>query len=142
MLDPDDLRALGKAFTTRDPDGNGKADTYGFVVPASTKRGYTSWYFSSFLWSGGGDYLTENGGKYKPAINSEGTISALTRVQRWWKDKLIPPDSPSWDDSKNNASYQDLGPDHFDRADREKTASRLVRKLGELGYAVEVKVAA
>jgi len=36
----------------------------------------------------------------------DGTISALTRIQTWWKDKLIPPDSPSWDDSKNNASYQ------------------------------------
>jgi transposase len=37
---------------------------------------------------------------------------------------------------KNNATYQDLGPDHFDRADRAKMASRLVRKLGELGYMV------
>jgi multiple sugar transport system substrate-binding protein len=42
----------------------------------------------------------------KPAINVEGTISALTRVQTWWKDKLIPPDSPAWDDSSNNKSYQ------------------------------------
>jgi len=41
-----------------------------------------------------------------PAINVDGTISALTRVQTWWKDKLIPPDSPAWDDSSNNKSYQ------------------------------------
>src|SRR3954465_10786518 len=38
-----DMDALAKAFTTRDPDGNGKPDTYGYVIPASTKRGYTSW---------------------------------------------------------------------------------------------------
>jgi hypothetical protein len=43
---------------------------------------------------------------------------------------------------KNNASYSDLGPDHFDRADRKKTASRLLRKLGDLGYVVEIKEAA
>ena len=41
-----------------------------------------------------------------PAIDNPGTISALTRVQGWWKDKLIPPDSPAWDDSSNNKSYQ------------------------------------
>lgn len=42
--------ALAKAFTTQDPDGNGKGDTYGLAVPGSTKRGYASWYFSNFLW--------------------------------------------------------------------------------------------
>lgn len=51
----------------------------------------------------GGTLVDKDG---KPAINSDGTINALTRVQKWWKDKLIPQDSPSWDDSKNNASYQ------------------------------------
>lgn len=51
----------------------------------------------------GGSLVDKDG---KPAINSDGTINALTRVQKWWKDKLIPQDSPSWDDSKNNASYQ------------------------------------
>jgi len=43
---------------------------------------------------------------------------------------------------KNDATYQDLGSDHFDRADRTKTANRLLRKLGELGYTVEIKQAA
>ena len=38
----DELDDLANAFTTKDPDGNGKADTYGYVIPGSTKRGYTS----------------------------------------------------------------------------------------------------
>ena len=80
----DDLRALGKAFTTQDPDGNGKPDTYGFVIPASTKRGYTSWYFSSFLWSAGGDFLAENGGKYKPAIDTDASVGAV----KWFQDQF------------------------------------------------------
>ncbi len=57
----------------------------------------------NLIFSDGGTLVDKDG---KPAINSDGTVSALTRVQRWWKDKLIPQDSPSWDDSKNNATYQ------------------------------------
>lgn len=49
----DDLAAMAAAFTTRDPDGNGKQDTYGLAAPLSTKRGYASWYFSNFLWAAG-----------------------------------------------------------------------------------------
>jgi transposase len=36
-------------------------------------------------------------------------------------------------------TYNDLGPDYFEGANREKLASRLVRKLGNLGFAVELK---
>jgi len=51
----------------------------------------------------GGTLVDKDG---KPAIDNEGTIAALTRIQAWWKDKLIPPDSPAWDDSSNNKAYQ------------------------------------
>ncbi len=40
---------------------------------------------------------------------------------------------------QDGTDYQDLGPDYFDRIDRGKTARRLVRKLKELGYEVDVK---
>jgi len=76
-----ELDALASAFTTKDPDGNGKADTYGYVVPGSTKRGYISWYFTSFLWAGGGDYFTEKDGKYTPAIASDASVAAVD----WFK---------------------------------------------------------
>jgi multiple sugar transport system substrate-binding protein len=75
------LDALATAFTTKDPDGNGAADTYGYVVPGSTKRGYTSWYFTSFLWAGGGDYFTEKNGKFSPAIASDASVAAVN----WFK---------------------------------------------------------
>jgi len=51
----------------------------------------------------GGTLVDKEG---KPAINNDGTLSALTRVESWWKDKLIPPESPAWDDSSNNKAYQ------------------------------------
>lgn len=43
---------------------------------------------------------------------------------------------------KLDIPYQDLGPDHFDRLERGKVALRLVRKLHQLGYEVDLKEAA
>lgn len=38
--------------------------------------------------------------------------------------------------------YRDLGPDHFDRRDPAKLAKRLVRRLNDLGFQVDIKTAA
>ena len=79
-----ELDALASAFTTGDPDGNGKADTYGYVVPGATKRGYLDWYFSSFLWSAGGDYFSGGPGSLRPAIADEASVTAA----QWLKDQF------------------------------------------------------
>jgi transposase len=39
---------------------------------------------------------------------------------------------------KDGTAYRDLGPDHFDHRSREVQARRLVRRLADLGYAVEL----
>lgn len=39
---------------------------------------------------------------------------------------------------RDGTSYKDLGPNHFDKIDKSKTARTLVRKLKDLGYQVEV----
>src|SRR4051812_6196348 len=39
---------------------------------------------------------------------------------------------------KDGTACADLGPDHFDRRSREVQARRLVRRLADLGYAVEL----
>jgi multiple sugar transport system substrate-binding protein len=89
-----DMDALAKAFTTGDPDGNGRADTYGWVIPASTRRGYTSWYFASFLFSAGGDFLTGGTGKLTPAIDSPQALAAATEFQKQFcTDKSVVPGS-------------------------------------------------
>jgi transposase len=37
---------------------------------------------------------------------------------------------------KNGTKYQDLGPHHFDRRSKEQQTHRLIKRLGDLGYAV------
>ncbi|MGH3714230.1 MAG: ABC transporter substrate-binding protein [Micromonosporaceae bacterium] len=87
-----DLDALASAFTRKDPDGNGKHDTYGYVIPGSTKRGYMAWYFSSFLWAGGGDFLTERDRKFSPAIASPSSVSAVSWLKAQFCDaKTVAP---------------------------------------------------
>ncbi|GAA0928608.1 sugar ABC transporter substrate-binding protein [Nonomuraea longicatena] len=81
----DELAALAKAFTEKDPDGNGTADTYGFVAPAGTKRGYASWYVSSLVYANGGDFLkAEGGGRFTPSVTDPKTVEAV----KWMQDQF------------------------------------------------------
>ncbi|HZX01862.1 sugar ABC transporter substrate-binding protein [Kribbella sp.] len=104
----DQLVTLAKAFTTQDPDGNGKADTYGLAVPGSTKRGYASWYFSNFLWAGGGDFVTKGAdGKYKPAMTTPESEAAT----KWFRDlactsKVIQPGAATMDTPPTNETFE------------------------------------
>ena len=43
---------------------------------------------------------------------------------------------------RDGVEYRDLGSDHFDRRDKAKAIGRLVRRLGDLGCAVEIKAIA
>ena len=81
----DDVATVAKAFTAQDPNGNGRADTYGLDVPGSTTRGYISWYWSTFLWQSGGDYFKPAGdGKYASTINSPEAVQAATYFERFF----------------------------------------------------------
>lgn len=104
----DELETLAKAFTTQDPDGNGKNDTAGLSVPGSTKRGYASWYFSNFLWAGGGDFIKRlDDGKFSPAMSTDESVAAakwFTNLQ--CKDKAIQPGAVSMDTPPANESFE------------------------------------
>ncbi|GAA0945180.1 sugar ABC transporter substrate-binding protein [Kribbella koreensis] len=100
--------ALAKAFTTQDPDGNGKADTYGLAVPGSTKRGYASWYFSNFLWGAGGDFITKQpDGHYKPSMSTPQSTAAV----KWFRDlactdRVIQPGAATMDTPPTNETFE------------------------------------
>lgn len=43
---------------------------------------------------------------------------------------------------RDGSEYRDLGPNHFNTIDRERTTKRLLKRLADLGVAVEIKQAA
>ncbi|MFJ1551724.1 extracellular solute-binding protein [Streptomyces sp. NPDC088246] len=104
----DDFAAMAEAFTTKDPDGDGKKNTFGLAAPLSTKRGYASWYFSNFLWAAGGDFITETGdGTYKPAMTTKQSVEAV----QWFrglgcKDKVIQPGAVTMETPPTNETFE------------------------------------
>ncbi|WP_405726083.1 sugar ABC transporter substrate-binding protein [Streptomyces sp. NBC_00028] len=81
-----EMLSVAKAFATRDPDGDGKADTYGMVVPGSAQNGYAAWWGASFLWQGGAQIIEPDGkGTYTPAMDSTAAVQTVT----WLKDNLF-----------------------------------------------------
>ncbi|SDJ37800.1 multiple sugar transport system substrate-binding protein [Nonomuraea maritima] len=111
-LDPpetwEDLTALAKAFTEQDPDGNGSADTAGFVIPAGTKRGYASWYASSLIYANGGDFLKANGpGKYVATANDPKTVEAVKYLQdQFCTNKTVNPGAVSNDTTVTHEVFE------------------------------------
>jgi len=43
----------------------------------------------------------------------------------------------AWHMLRDGTEWHDLGAAHFDRADATKTASRLIRRLQQIGYTVQ-----
>lgn len=81
-----DMLALAEAFATRDPDGDGKKDTYGMVAPGSAQNGYVAWWSASYLWQGGAQIIQPDGnGGYRPAMDSAAAIRTVT----WLKKNLF-----------------------------------------------------
>ncbi|MBN3062564.1 MULTISPECIES: ABC transporter substrate-binding protein [Pectobacterium] len=87
----DDLKALAQAFTEKDPDGNGKNDTYGFGLPGSATRGYTSWILSSFIWQAGGEFVSRQGDAFKASLDDKGVVDAVTFMRGMVCDKVVQP---------------------------------------------------
>ncbi len=79
----DDVARLALAFTRDDPDGNGRADTYGFVLPGGTARGYTAWFMSSFLFQAGGDFVAlDASGRGHATLNTPAAQQTVTYFKR------------------------------------------------------------
>ncbi|MFD0631448.1 ABC transporter substrate-binding protein [Catenulispora yoronensis] len=103
----DDLAKVAQAFTTQDPDGNGKNDTYGLAVPGATARGYTSWFWSTFLYSAGGDFLKADGGKFTATLNSPQAVSSAKFLEdQICTAKVVQPSALGDDTTATNKAFQ------------------------------------
>ncbi|WP_336204883.1 sugar ABC transporter substrate-binding protein [Nonomuraea sp. LPB2021202275-12-8] len=104
----EDLAKLAQAFTEKDPDGNGQKDTAGFVIPAGTKRGYASWYASSFIYSNGGDFLTAGSpGAFTATMNDPKTVEAVQFLQdQFCKAKTVNPGAVSNDTTVTHEVFE------------------------------------
>lgn len=98
---PDELLAVAKAFTEKDPDGNGKPDTYGFSLP----MGETSAIIGEFmldgistafdvpgLSAGLATGIKDTDGNYKIREKLKGYIPYMTFLRKMYSEKAIEPE--------------------------------------------------
>ncbi len=79
----EDLAQLARAFTERDPDGNGRRDTYGLAFPGGATRGYAAWYLSSFLFQAGGEFQRAGpDGRMHGALDEPAAVATLNLFRR------------------------------------------------------------
>ena len=100
----DDLYAVAKAFTERDPDGNGKKDTYGLIIP-KWPGGYASAspYDVVETWFGAPNGWGERDGKLVPGFDTPEFLTAERWLRKWVSEGLVNPDfatldSANWND--------------------------------------------
>lgn len=92
----DEFTAVVRAFTKNDPDGNGKADTYGVSFSNPTLGNNSIWNASNFL-AGAFDLPVVNGakdtdGQYKIREKMSGYIPYLTYLRQLNEEKVIDPE--------------------------------------------------
>src|SRR5258705_11273410 len=71
---------------------------------------------------------------FRPSSNASDR-GAAPRRQSWPAASIL---TAIYHVLKHGTMYQDLGPYHFDRRSKERQKNRLVQRLAELGYAVEL----
>ncbi|GAB3614979.1 type 2 periplasmic-binding domain-containing protein [Humibacter ginsengisoli] len=87
-----DLLKVAKAFTDDDPDGDGKKDTYGVVIPKWPGGFATnSPYDAIETWYGAGNDWYKTGGKLEPSFTNPKWIDALN-----YEKKLVPYMNPDY----------------------------------------------
>ena len=97
-----DLYDVAKAFTTRDPDGDGKADTYGLIIPKFPGGGYAtaSPYDIVETWFGAPNGWGERDGKLVPGFDTPEFLAAERFLKQMVDEGLVNPDFATLDSAK------------------------------------------
>jgi putative aldouronate transport system substrate-binding protein len=102
----EDLYNVAKAFTERDPDGNGKKDTYGLIIPkwpgnyasASPYDVVETWFGAPHGWG-------ERDGKLVPGFDTPEFLAANRWMRKWVTEGLINPDFATLDTANWNDPF-------------------------------------
>ena len=100
----DDLQRVAKAFTDQDPDGNGKKDTYGLIIPKwPGNYASSSPYDTIETWFGAPNGWGDRGGKLVPGFDTEEFHKANQWLKQWIDQGLVNRDfatldSANWND--------------------------------------------
>jgi putative aldouronate transport system substrate-binding protein len=100
----EDLYTIAKAFTEKDPDGNGKKDTYGLIIPKwPGNYASASPYDVVETWFGAPNGWGERDGKLVPGFDTPEFLEANRWLRKWVTEGLINPDfatldSANWND--------------------------------------------
>jgi putative aldouronate transport system substrate-binding protein len=93
-----DLYNIAKAFTNQDPDGDGKKDTYGLIVPKWPGGINTnSPYDVMSTWFGAGNGWVERDNKLVPNFTTDEWMQANEYIKRFVSEGLINPDYATMD---------------------------------------------
>ncbi|MFC0211899.1 extracellular solute-binding protein [Paenibacillus chartarius] len=95
----DDFYNMLKAFKEKDPDKNGKNDTYGMVLVKWTGT-WASGFDTIKLWFGAPNKWGEVNGKLVPEHETPGYLEALKFMRKLYEEKLINQDFAVYDSSK------------------------------------------
>lgn len=129
----EDLVQLSRAFTERDPDGNGRRDTYGLAFPGGAARGYAAWYLSSFLFQAGGEFQRVGAdGKLRGALDEPAAAATLNLFRRLvCEDRSVQPNAINATTQDTNKVFSSgqagiylSGPYHIALFDREPGRDR------------------
>jgi putative aldouronate transport system substrate-binding protein len=88
----DEFYAVLKAFTEKNPDGNGKNDTVGLLlgIDANMNGDLDHQAFQAItLLFGGGNFWEEKGGKLIPSFMTDANMKALGFLRKLYTEKLI-----------------------------------------------------
>ncbi|GIH89787.1 extracellular solute-binding protein [Planobispora siamensis] len=108
----DELYEVAKAFTEKDPDGNGKKDTYGLIIPKWPTPVFcsSSPYNVVETWFGAPNCYGDRGGKLVPAFDTEEFYTANRWLKKMVDEGLVNPDFATLDSAKwNDPFYQGKG---------------------------------
>jgi putative aldouronate transport system substrate-binding protein len=102
----DDLYKLAKAFTEDDPDGDGKKDTYGLIVPKwPGPVGSNSPWDAIETWYGAGNLWTQQDGKLVQSFTTPAWKKALAFEKKIVSNGYINPDYATMDSVDWNTPF-------------------------------------